>query len=72
MKRSTSTSGVLFKNHYTLPATRASYQDSNIFGNKQNDSPTVQQSARNKYQTSSLNKTMLNPSKTYKSSINVY
>jgi hypothetical protein len=72
MKRAVSTNGPLFKNHYTMPATRASYQDSNIFGNKRNDSPTVQQSAKEKYAESPMNRTMLNPSKTYKSSINVY
>ena len=56
-----------------MPPTRASYQDSNIFGNKRNDSPTVQQSARaaatRKY--GQLNKSM-HESKTYKSSILVY
>lgn len=66
---------MFFQRPFAEPATRTSFQDSNIFGNKRNDSPTVQQSARDRdmglIKDLNLNRT-LNHSKTYKSSILVY
>lgn len=73
MRKSSSNAGQLFQTTpYAAAATRTSFQDSNIFGYKRNDSPTVQQSAREQLNNSQMNRTLANPSKTYKSSIIVY